>query len=221
MPLLTEEIGNNMHIAKFVLSRPYVYHLSNRHNLEFILETGILYSTEEIANIVKLESKGEFLTTRRRGCINLSRGKRSFHVRDQDPLSEVILSKCLETGWTIPKYVALLNSKVFFWPTVGDLEKHYARYERVKEDLIILRLNTEELFSVNKQQPKFCHLNSGGPRASSWHDGKGSPRGSTTFRVADEYPFGPSTVREVTFERSCKLPSIMIAKKPLGPFKKA
>lgn len=211
-----------MDIEKFALSRPFVYHLSNRQNLESILETGFLYSTEEISDIVKLESKGEFLTTRRRGCINLSLGKRSFHVRDQDPLSEVILSKCLEPGWTIPKYVALLNSKVFFWPTVGDLEKHFARYERAKEDLIIFRLSTEELFSVNNQRPKFCHLNSGGPRASSWHKGKGSPRGSSTFRIADEYPLGPSTVREVTFEKSCKLPSsIMIAKKPNGPFKKA
>jgi len=210
-----------MNIDRFIMTRPFVYHLTNRKNLDSIVETRHFYSTQTISEMVKMTNRIDFLKTRRRGCVEIGDGNRIYHIRDQDPLSETVLIKCLEDGWTFSDFVYHLNSKVFFWPTEKDLLKHFARYQKTNEKLIIFKIETEALFALNKQAPKFCRLNSGAPRASSGHKGKGAPRGSRTFLTAKDYPGLPSTVREVTFEEMCILPpSMLVANQPHGPFKK-
>ena len=51
--------------------------------------------------------------------------------------------------------------------------------------------------------PRFCAYNSGSPRVVN---GKKSPRGSTTFVTAEEFPKGKKEVVEVTFENFVRVP---------------
>ena len=204
-----------MNIEKFKILRPYLYHLTDKRNLKSILSDYTLKSTVTLTEIVKLPNIEDFLRTRRVGHKEITDGSKSFILRDQDPLNEKIATKNLEDGISFRDFVYLLNSKVFFWATEGDLRKHYKRYENQKESPIVFRVSTEELFAINEIQPKFCRLNSGAPRCSSYYQEGAPPRGNNTFLEANDYDGTPSSVREVTFDRMCKLPlTVMLSSHP-------
>jgi hypothetical protein len=208
-----------MQIQKFINTRPYLYHLTDKRNLDSILEHGVLYSTQELVRLAKYADAKKFLTSRRPDHVPIPFGNSIFYIRDQHPLSLTILSKCLD-GCTIEEFIAYLNSKVFFWGRPQGLNSHYARYEKEGEKPVILRVSTQELVDLNSPA-KFTHLNSGGPRASSHLGGKGSPRGLNTFKAHIEYNRGASSVNEVVFDKLCKLPETLYrGSHPDGPFKK-
>jgi hypothetical protein len=208
-----------MDIQKFVFLRPYLYHLTDKRNLVSIFRDNILRSTVNLVSSVGLHDADIFLHTRRVGHKDISNTNRIVILRDQDPLFEKIASKNLESGVTFGDFVHILNSRVFFWAKESDLAGHYKRYENQKEYPVILRLSTSELFDSNDHNPKFCRLNSGAPRCSSYYKEGAPPRGHNTFLYAEDYQGTPSSVREVTFENYCKLPSeIYISSHPTKKF---
>jgi hypothetical protein len=209
-----------MDIEKFITLRPYLYHLTDESNLDNIVTNRILRSTANLVKVVGLENKEKFLRTRRVGHTKISNGKLSFSIRDQDPLYENIIIKNLKDGMNFGDFVYLLNSRVFFWAKMKDLETHYGRYIKQKEYPIILRAKTADVFAANNNKPQFCKYNSGAPRCCSWYREKAAPRGKSTFQVAEHYENGPSTVREVTFTNQCLLPNNLdISFHVLKPFK--
>lgn len=209
-----------MELNQFIKIRPHIYHLTDERNLESILATGKLLSTEQLVNVSNLQNKNEFLTTRRREHAVVTVDGVDFYIRDQRPLSLKILQGCLDKGCSTEDFIAYLNSKVFMWGKMAGLESHYARYIAQNEEPIILRFKTEEVFALNPV-PKFTRLNSGAPRSSSYLNGKGSPRGLNTFQSAVEYFNSASTVNEVVFDNHCVLPqSIFVGHRPEGPFER-
>jgi len=89
---------------------------------------------------------------------------------------------------------------------VDRLWKHYTRYANEKP--IILRVSTEEVFACNGE-PKFCRLNSGATRANSYLGGIPPERGANSFLKASAFNLPIRDVAEVTFEKSCQLPSVV------------
>ena len=209
-----------MELKQFVKIRPHIYHLTDKRNLDSILENGKLLSTKKLVASADLNNKNEFLTTRRKDHEIITAGGNNYYIRDQRPLSLKILEGCLDKGCSKEDFIAYLNSKVFMWGKMAGLQSHYARYIAQNEKPIILQFNTEEVFALNKS-PRFTRLNSGAPRSSSYLDGKGSPRGLNTFENAADYSLSAGTVNEVVFDEQCILPeSIYLGYKPEGPFKK-
>lgn len=140
-----------------------------------------------------------------------------YYIRDQNPISPVALSKCLTNGWNCGDYVEYLNQRVFTWPTVNRLERHYNRYE--SENPCIFRFSTGVLLELN-QHAEFSRLNSGATRANPYLGGLAPERGPETFLPARHYPRFPSTVAEVTFVDSCRLPDdFRVSYSPDGPWK--
>lgn len=209
-----------MELIQFTKTRPYLYHLTDKRNLDSILATQKLLSTRKLVDISNITEKSKFLTSRREDHKVISSSKVQYYIRDQRPLSIKILQGCLDKGCTVEDFIEYLNSKVFLWGKMAGLESHYGRYVAQNEKPIILRLNTQEVFDLNKP-PKFTRLNSGAPRASSYLGGKGSPRGLNTFQSATDFTWGAGSVNEVVFDDVCLLPkSISIGYKPEGPFRK-
>jgi uncharacterized protein DUF7002 len=218
--LSTEEIGNKMDISKFILLRPELYHLTDPRNLESILSDYTLKSTKVLTKLVGMSGSYDFLHKRRVGSKEISNGTQTYIIRDQDPLYEAIAVKNLTDGYSFSDFVFLLNSKIFFWAKWNDLLSHYARYEKLGQLPVILKLKTEELFKLNNSKAKFCRLNSGAPRCNHHHPKGAPPRGAGTFLSAQQYPGTPSSVREVTFEGQCQLPTTLsFSKHPNKPFK--
>jgi hypothetical protein len=208
-----------MDIQKFILLRPVLYHLTDKNNLESILEERTLKSTKSIAEEFAVDNVKDFLTSKRPKHVQLSKGQKSIIIRDQYPICfyEKALKRGLESDCTVADFILMLNSRVFFWPTLKDLYSHFGRYENEKP--IILKVNTEELLSLNKA-PKFCRINSGAPRPHCRHNGNAVSRGHNTFLLAENFAYRPSEVREVTFEDACKLPDTLhVSNHPEGKFR--
>lgn len=208
-----------MDIKNFVKLRPYLYHLTDESNLNSIKSDFTLKSTVVLAGIIDMPNKDEFLHTRRVGHAKLSNERFAFFIRDQDPLSEKITKKNLVGGMTFREFVYLLNSRVFFWAKENDLKGHYKRYENQGERPVVFKIETGKLFAANQHEPKFCRLNSGAPRCSSYYQEGAPPRGRNTFLYAKDYEGTPSSIREVTFENTCKLPQeLYISDHPDKPY---
>jgi hypothetical protein len=199
----------------FSQRRPFLYHLTSELNLPVIASSRSLVSTS-----VLLGQSDDALT-------QLKKRRRSEHlfvevdghrvmIRDQLPLSEKALSKCLDDGLTSEDYCELLNQRVFCWATLSRLSRHFDRY--ASEEPALLRFSTEEILRLNANVD-FCRINSGATRANSHLGGIAPRRGYETFLSAERYPHGISSVVEVTFVERCTLPErIELASNPDGPW---
>lgn len=139
----------------------------------------------------------------------------------------------LDRGWSFECFVQKLNELVFFWPGTEDGpmnhgRRHFERYKREREDVVMIRVKTKSLFDANKDAaPRFSRYNSGSPRyaparpgAGGAAKGKPSLRGEQTFRTADVFPHAPSRVVETVYPGSVILPEDSeFGSAPGGPWK--
>lgn len=192
-----------MNLDRFINLRPYLYHLTDARNVENIIQSGRILSATRIVEMSGREDGEAFLRTRRRRHEVVSVDGVNYFIRDQNPISPTALAKCLTGGWNCGDYVEHLNQRVFMWPTLDRLWRHYKRYER--EGPCIFRFLTATLLEVNRNA-EFSRLNSGATRANYHLGGVPPERGPETFLPAGQYPGLPSTVAEVAFVGSCRLP---------------
>ena len=203
---------------EFIRKRPYLYHLTSRDNIERIKESFLLKSSSTLISSSGLsdEDKEELKQSRRPEGRIISCNGNEVHIRDQKPLIEKSLRKCLTEGMTQEEYIKLLNSKVFFWPTKSRLKKHYGRYKN--DNISIIRVSTKDLFEIN-DHIEYANINTGATRSVPFYRGA-HPRGPNTFIPASEYTFKTSKVAEVVFPDQCRLPeNIEICDSPNGDWK--
>ena len=206
-----------MNIERFISLRPYLYHLTSKENAEKIVDGRVLYSTNELLRRSDATNHDQLNRKRRAESVPIKIGEETFWLRDQLPISEVNLVKCLTDGWGVGDFLYHLNDRVFMWPTIGRLMSHYMTYESEKP--VLFRFSTAEILAANPHV-KFCRLNSGATRSNSYLGGAPPDRGSRTFLPASEFERTPSQVVEVTFEGQCKLVGpIGIDRHPEGKFK--
>lgn len=206
-----------MNIEKFILERPFVYHLTSKENFDNIIKHRRLFSANELINLSGNEMIKNVRREKRMEHLQLEVNGVKVMLRDQKPISPLALGKCLTDGWSVGDFLFHLNDRVFMWPTVERLWRHFNRYEN--EEPVIFRFATNEIFALNSHV-KFCRLNSGATRANSHLGGKAPSRGLNTFLNADEFLLPVRSVAEVTFERKCDLPiEFSISYNPAGPFK--
>jgi len=191
-----------MNIEKFIKDRPFLYHLTSSSNAKLIIAEKKIYSANAL--IKKSENKEHLpvCRTKRKNHHQLTIDGKVYSLRDQQPISEKALAKCLTNGWSTGDFLYHLNDRVFMWPTLERLWRHYNRYE--DERPVIFRFPTEELLAIN-QQVLFCRLNSGATRANSYLGGKPPARGPESFLPADQFQHTVREVAEVTFPEYCDI----------------
>jgi hypothetical protein len=207
-----------MDIEKFIKARPYLYHLTYLENSEYIIRDKFLYSTVEIIRMTKNKDYEGILKEKRTDKKEVIFSGKKIFIRDQRPISEKALKKCLTDDWTCEQFYYHLNDRIFFWCKVDRLQRHFNRYE--SENPIIFRFKSEEIFDLNKHA-KFANINTGATRANSYLGGKAPKRGPGTFLHTKEYDMSIGSVAEVTFEKQCELPdNFEIGKSPVGKWKR-
>jgi len=192
-----------MDINKFIINRPTLYHLTNENNLPIILKHGRIYSTNSLIEMSSNLDYYPIKRQRRPNHITIDVNGDMISIRDQRPISEKALQKCLTNNWTCADFYEFLNNRVFTWPTLDRLHRHYERYKN--ENPIIIALDTALLFETNPN-PLFSRLNSGATRANSYLGGVPPSRGKETFLPAHLYENTITSVAEVTFEHELRLP---------------
>ncbi|MGJ1312239.1 DUF7002 family protein [Sphingobacterium lactis] len=204
-----------MDLEKFIEQRPYLYHLTNVQNAESIVAEKRLYSANKIIELSG-NNANDLNRRRRTDHTEILVGDKSYFLRDQRPISEKALAKCLTGGWEVADFIYHLNDRVFMWPTIDRLWRHFNRYAH--ENPVIFRFPTQEIIEANPHV-KFCRLNSGATRANSHLGGKAPARGEETFVSADNFNHSIREVAEVTFEELCNF-NLPISKglRPDGEF---
>ena len=158
-----------------------------------------------------MEDRENFLSTRRAENIPIGNNDHVFVIRDQAQIKEAALRRAL-VDCTYEQYINLLNTKVFFWPSLKDVRAHFSTY--AAEGPRILRFRTADVFALNNP-PMFCLFNSGAPRPHPAYNYRPAPRGLNTFVTAENVDRVPSKIREVTLSQSCVLPeTCWIAENP-------
>lgn len=189
-----------MDLEKFIEYSPYLYHLTSQQNAKRIISEGTLHSANALIDLTDDRNNKEIKRRKRFSHQPLIINGSEVLLRDQRPISEVALSKCLTDNWQVADFLYYLNDRVFTWPNLDRLTRHYNRYKTEKP--AIFRFSTVDMIAANPHV-KFARLNTGATRANSHLGGKAPERGKDTFLKPKDYPFSIRSVAEVTFEKSC------------------
>ena len=120
-------------------------------------------------------------------------------VRDQKPMDDAGLQRCLRDGLTPTDWYRLLNARVFFWLTRARLHRMLTArpYRKLEHD--VLELDAAALVTAHRTRITLSPINSGAtkpfPRA----------RGRDTFLPITDYPYAHWRSRRAAGERVIEL----------------
>jgi hypothetical protein len=120
-------------------------------------------------------------------------------IRDQKPMSDESLRRCLES-LEPDEWYRILNSKVFFWVTEERLTRLLSARAYCGDEHCVLTLNTRSVLEDHVGQINLSPINSGCTRPFP------HPRGVDTFLAPNDYPFA-----EWVRKRSGKDPVVEVA----------
>jgi hypothetical protein len=173
-----------MRTAEFCRLYPQLFHMTSAGAWPTIERHG-LRSVTSILDLLYVDPdhRAGIETERRPHTVVLSDPDLGeFEIRDQKPLSLSKLEACL-TDMTVAEWLALLNRKVFFWPTaerVHDLLGALAYRNRAH---LVLMIRTSSLVAAHESAITLAPINTG----SVLYDPP--ERGSRTLLPIAEYPF--------------------------------
>jgi hypothetical protein len=145
-----------------------------------------LLSTTAILDLygVKGEERRQIEEVRRAASVTLKHPTLPpIVIRDQLPITDSALEKCLQDGLTPRDWYLLLNGKVFFWPSKERLTRFVraTAYRNKKHD--ILEIDSRALVRDYRVKITLSPINSGSTLF------KPQPRGSQTFSRLADYPY--------------------------------
>jgi hypothetical protein len=163
---------------------PKLYHMAADGAWPNIRKLGLL-STSRLLDLFDIcgEQRADLEESRRPKSVLIESKKYgSATIRDQKPMSEKRLDKCLE-GCTRRQWMLLLNSRVFFWLDLDRLKTLMCAREYEGRYHTVLTIDTASLVDNYSDEVTLCHLNSGctSPYAFA--------RGPHSFRHMSDYPF--------------------------------
>lgn len=163
---------------------PCLYHMAEQGTWPSITEHGLL-STSALLDLygVNGEERRRIESCRRPESVTIRHERYgSAVIRDQKPMSERALDKCL-TGMNPDEWYRVLNGKVFFWLTPERVSRLLsARAYRGREHTV-LTIDTARLLDRHHADVTLSPINSGSTVYNP------QPRDAETFGTLAEYPF--------------------------------
>jgi hypothetical protein len=104
-------------------------------------------------------------------------------IRDNKPMSDSALRKCLEDELTPYQWYKLLNGKTFFWLHKNRLRRLLKAKPYRNRAHTILTLDTGSVVTAHRDRILLSPINSGSTIM------KPQPRGNGTFQTIAQYPF--------------------------------
>jgi len=173
-------------LDELILDCPILYHMAERGSWPSIQRHGLL-STSALLDLYGVHgAERDAIESRRRpeGVRLKRRDLGGILLRDQKPMDDAGLRKCLLDGLSPEDWYRLLNNKVFLWLTRARLHRLLdARPYRDREH-DVLELDTAPLVAAYRQAITFSPINSGTTRPFP------ASRGLTTFLPISDYPYG-------------------------------
>ncbi len=177
---------NDADLAEMLRHCPTLYHMAERGSWPGIQRHG-LRSTTALLDLFQVSGQHREAIERRHrpACVTL---RHPMHgtatVRDQKPMSDSALGRCLQDGLAPAEWYALLNGKVFFWLARPRLLKLLGgkAYREAQHD--VLEVDAAALVEAYRDRIRLSAINSGatfalGPVA----------RGQGTFQAIADYDY--------------------------------
>lgn len=164
---------------------PSLFHMAERGSWPSIQRHGLL-STSALLDALQVVGAQRCRIERQRRPESVSLSHPRFgHVviRDQKPMDDAGLRRCLQDGVTAEEWYQLLNGRVFFWLTEDRLYRLLTAgaYRDLEHD--VLEIDSRALVKACQERITLCSMNSGCTKPMP------HPRGRGTFRSIEEYPY--------------------------------
>jgi len=171
--------------------------MAERRSWPSISQNGLLSTTALLDRYKITGARREALEARRRpNNIALERaGLGRAVLRDQLPMDDKGLSRCLQDGLSPEAWYQLLNAKVFFWLTRSRLLRLLNAGTYRDEEHDVLELDARSLIAAYREKIWFCPMNSGCTKPFP------HPRGKSTFQRIPDYPYAHWRARRPRGER--------------------
>jgi hypothetical protein len=170
-------------LNKIAELHPILYHMAEFGTWESIQEYGLL-STSALLDLFGItgSSRSDIEACRRKGPVEICDARnRKAVIRDQRPMSDSKLARCLQDGLTPEDWYRTLNSKVFFWLTEQRLVTLMGAY--ADRPHLVLEVDTSELLKRWADRVMLAPMNTGTTSPMAF------PRGRDTFQPPHRYPF--------------------------------
>ena len=154
---------------------PKLYHLTFAANLPSIQQHGLLSAADLADHYAFTPEEREACLEKRRLC---NQDLHGITLRDQHAAPESKMKTCL-VNVSIPDWLALLNSKIFFFTELKKAQRMaetYADYQN-----ILLEVDTQSLLDRHAAESFVCRFNSGAVLF------KPTPRGRASFIPMAEF----------------------------------
>lgn len=185
-----------MDVGALIDKYPLVYHMAAVGSWPSIQRHGLLSTTALLDLFEVPADRRHALETRKRPeSVVITHHKHgTATIRDQKPLHDSMLARCLRGRVSVEDWHRLLNGRVFFWvdeKRLNDLRE--ARAYRKQRQTVIFA-DTRQLVARYATRIRLAHINTGATR-SVYHF-----RDLTTFKTIEDYD-RPKVV-ELTIDRS-------------------
>jgi hypothetical protein len=172
-------------LESVMVSHPVLYHMAELGSWSGIRTHGLL-STTALLDLYGYsgEERERIESGRRRENITIRQDELGTAVvRDQKPMSDAALARCLQDNLAPGDWYRLLNARVFFWLTEERLVRllRAKPYAELAHDVLLL--DTRAIVQRYRASITLAPINTG----STVY--KPQPRGRNTFSTIDEYPY--------------------------------
>jgi hypothetical protein len=180
---------------------PTLFHMAQNGSWPSIKKHGLL-STSALLDAAGLRGVARRRIESERRPENVTiQGKLESEVviRDQKPMDDKGLLRCLQDGLTPAQWYRLLNHRVFFWLTRDRLHRLLSADAYRESEHDVLEVDTASLVSQYRRAITLCPMNSGCTKPMP------HPRGRRTFSSIRNYPYSHWRSRRKRGERVVEL----------------
>ena len=184
-------------VEQLAAKYPLLWHMADVRNTDGILQRGLL-STSALLDLLEIDRNERKRYERERrpdDTVLESDEHGTIVLRDQRPLNIARLEGALTSG-TTRNFLAFINRRVFFWPTIERLKTmNGARAYQDRTQLVFV-LRSAGLLAEYEPSIRLSRINSGATMPYA------APRSVATFQTLREYDWssGKRSVAEVTIE---------------------
>jgi len=188
-------------LAELLADSPTLYHMAEQGSWPSIRNYGLLSTTALLDRYgIAGAARAAIESKRRPASVPLERnGLDRAVVRDQLPMDDRGLTRCLEDGLSPEEWYRILNAKVFFWLTRERLLRllNAGTYRLQEHDVLVL--DAKPLIEAYQRKIWLCPINSGCTKPFP------HPRGKKTFQRVSDYPYAQWKANRKRGERVVEL----------------
>jgi hypothetical protein len=180
---------------------PILYHMAERGSWPSIRKHGLL-STTALLDLTGTtgEERVRIESMRRADSVAIEHSQHGrVVIRDNKPMDDRGLIRCLQDGLTPRDWYELLNARVFFWLNRQRLNGLLSAGSYADEEHDVLQLDSRRLVETYRHQITLSPINSGCTKPMP------HPRGLSTFQSIDNYPYAHWRPRRRRGERVVEL----------------